>query len=143
MAVFGITGICRVDSHDAAKAESWAGSRGSCITAWVHPAGLLSTRRSSVIEVEHAAEYSMNKLAPLGAREPAPTTPYRRESAEIRAEFLDLLAEAQSDLAAAAHDNGWDLDNRTICLRLSREQLRLAKQIKVVWKSMRRRCAFS
>ncbi len=71
---------------------------------------ILFTRRSGSVEVEQAAEYSGNKLAPLGAREPAPTTPYRRETAEIRPEFLDLLVEAQSELTAAAHDNGWDLD---------------------------------
>jgi len=71
---------------------------------------VLATRKSSAVEVEDASVYSNNSLARLGARDPAPTTPYRRESAEIRQEFLDLLAEAHSELTTTARDNGWELD---------------------------------
>jgi serine/threonine protein phosphatase PrpC len=75
---------------------------------------ILSARKSTGVEVEQAAENLGDSLAPLGAREPAPTSPYRREDAQLRPEFLDLLAEAQSELTAAAHDNGWELDVATL-----------------------------
>lgn len=69
---------------------------------------ILSTRRSATIEVGGADAPAA--LTPLGVREPAESSPYRRESAELTLEFLDSLAQAQGELTAAASDNGWELD---------------------------------
>lgn len=69
---------------------------------------IMSTRRPATIEIEGAGQPT--ELTPLGVREPAETSPYRRESAELTLEFLDSLAQAQGELTAAATDNGWELD---------------------------------
>ncbi|MCH2202406.1 MAG: protein phosphatase 2C domain-containing protein [Fuerstiella sp.] len=69
---------------------------------------IISTQGSATVEVDKANRPA--KLAQLGAREPVELSPYRRESAEVRTEFLDLLARAHSELTTAATDNGWKLD---------------------------------
>ena len=71
---------------------------------------MVSSRRQPRFEVEEDSEPVRDGLVPLGQREPGTTSPYRRESAELQAEFLDQLAQAQSELTAAAQDNGWELD---------------------------------
>lgn len=68
---------------------------------------IMSTRRAAVVEIDGAQP---SELTPLGVREPAESSPYRRESAELTLTFLDALAQAQGELTAAATDNGWELD---------------------------------
>jgi serine/threonine protein phosphatase PrpC len=69
---------------------------------------IMSTRRRATVEVGESGQ-SASK-ASMGVREPAECSPYRRESAELRLEFLDLLSQAQGELTTAATDNGWGLD---------------------------------
>ncbi len=68
---------------------------------------IMSTKRSTVWDGSHG---NRPAAAALGVREPAQCSPYRRDSAELRAEFLDSLAQAQGELTTAAADNGWELD---------------------------------
>jgi serine/threonine protein phosphatase PrpC len=69
---------------------------------------IISARRPATAVIDE--ETQDLALVPLGIREPAEFSPYRRESAELRLEFLDLLAQAHSELTTAAADNGWNLD---------------------------------
>ncbi|MCH2213207.1 MAG: protein phosphatase 2C domain-containing protein [Fuerstiella sp.] len=48
--------------------------------------------------------------ARLGVREPVEFSPYRRESAELGAAFLDLQTQAHDELSMAAADKNWELD---------------------------------
>ncbi len=73
---------------------------------------IMSTRRPATIEIEGAGQRA--ELTPLGVREPAECSPYRRESAKLTAEFLESLAQAQGELTAAATDNGWELDTEEL-----------------------------
>ena len=76
---------------------------------------IATTRRKATIQLEKAPEPAGRaESALLGVREPAASTPYRRESAELQPGFLDQLAKAQSELTAAAQDNGWDLDTEEL-----------------------------
>jgi len=69
---------------------------------------IMSTRQRTTVEVGESGQ-STSK-ASIGVRKPAECSPYRRESAELGLEFLDLLSQAQGELTAAATDNGWGLD---------------------------------
>lgn len=45
-----------------------------------------------------------------GGTLPAPKSPYRTASAEVDEQFLEFLAEAQSELTQAAKDNAWQVN---------------------------------
>lgn len=63
-----------------------------------------STRRS----VEPDAAESDSQVTQIADGErPAAKSPYRTASARIERQFLDFLAEAQSELTQAAQENGW------------------------------------
>ena len=69
---------------------------------------ILSTRKRALWLTGQADQLAAAAI--LGGREPAQNSPYRRDSAELRAEFLDSLAQAQGELTTAAADNGWELE---------------------------------
>ena len=73
---------------------------------------VISTRKAATVEVGESGQ--SNAMVPLGVREPAERSPYRRESAKLRAGFLDLLSQAQGELTAAAIDNGWEPDTQEL-----------------------------
>lgn len=50
---------------------------------------------------------------PVGSL-PAQKSPYRTSSAEVTPDFLEFLAEAQSELTQAAIDNGWPVDPKAL-----------------------------
>jgi len=79
---------------------------------------IMSTRRHTTVEVGESGHAASQAL--MGVREPAECSPYRRESAELGLEFLDLLSQGQGELTSAAIDNGWRLDVEELT-RLSRQ----------------------
>lgn len=79
---------------------------------------IMSTRQRTTVKVGASGQSASQ--APMGVREPAECSPYRRESAELGLEFLDLLSQAQGELTSAATDNGWRLDVEQLT-RLSRQ----------------------
>lgn len=60
---------------------------------------------------------------------PAATSPYRTAAAGITAGFLELLAEAQSELTQAATENNWNVDLKSLAA-LNRQALTAMRQEK-------------
>ncbi len=71
---------------------------------------VMSARRTPTVVIDSESPPAGSGDALLGCREPALSSPYRRDSAALRPEFLAVLADAQSQLAAVAEENGWDLN---------------------------------
>lgn len=62
------------------------------------------------VEVEEQEEPQSKASQLRGGSIPALKSPYRAASAAIENQFLEFLAEAQSELTQAAKDNGWQVD---------------------------------
>ncbi len=69
---------------------------------------LISASAKTAEEKPDEPEPKSNQLP--GGSLPAPKSPYRTASAEVEGQFLEFLAEAQSELTQAAKDNAWQIN---------------------------------
>ncbi len=69
-------------------------------------------------------------LQPLEGSRPAANSPYRTAPAEIDRGFLELLAQAQSELTTAARENGWKADFDSLA-NMNRQALAATKANKL------------